>query len=140
MRPSRKQSGCCTLCGKEVFEVRARYPKDHPLAGEIRQVGIPLSIARRATLVLMSGCKATVTLCSSCTATPERLPELWTICVSANAQELEEDRRAAIGAHGLNDEQRTSGVEVVRRMVVDLPLAVLSVYRWEEIYDFAARS
>ena len=140
MLPSRKQAGCCTLCGKEVFEVLARWPSDHPLAGETRQVGSSLPIARRATLVLMSGCVTRITLCDSCDPTPDRLPELWTVCMQANAQELEDERRVSMGAGVLTEELRDKYTETTRKMVVDLPIAVLSIQRWEEVDEFAARS
>lgn len=138
MRPSRKQPGCCTLCGREVFGVRARYPNDHPLAGEVRQVGAPLPTARRVTLLLMSGRTTTVTLCSSCKPTPQRLSELWTVCTQANAQELEDERRAAIGAGAFTEEQRHACTAVVQGQVVDLPIAVLALHSWEEIHDLTA--
>lgn len=140
MPPSRKQAGCCTLCGKEVFEVRARYPSDHSLAGEVRQIGAPLSIAHRATILLMSGTLCNVTLCSSCKPTPANLPRLWTICMEANARELDPEYRAAIGASEHDERQRHIGVNTVRNTVVDLPIAVLEIHRWEEDDDFTARS
>jgi len=140
MRPSRKQVGCCTLCRKEVFEVRARWPKGHPLAGEVRKIGSPHPTARCCRLVLMSGTQCTVTLCNTCKPTPERLSELWTICMQAGAQELEDARQIAIEGRPIPEEQRAPYVSAVQQMVVDLPIAVLSIHRWEEDDEFAARS
>ena len=140
MRPSKKQVGCCTLCGKEVFEVRERWPRDHPLAGEVRRIGSPLPSARRASLVLMSGVITYVTLCSSCPPTPERLPELWDICMDAQAQDIDNERRAVIGARPIADFLRETYISNTVKMVVDLPIAVLSIYPWEEDDEFAART
>ena len=137
MRPSHKQVGCCTLCGKEVFEVKGRWPSSHPLAGEVKKIGGPLPTAYRATLVLMSGCKASVTLCGSCRPTPQRLPELWTICVSANAQELDLKRTEELGLPKRTEAQQDACVETLRQMVVDLPIAV-ELHRWEEDHDLTA--
>jgi hypothetical protein len=81
----------------------------------------------------MDGAKASVTLCSQCPPTPERLPALWTICVSANAQELENDRREAIGARALDEQHGQISREFICRMAADLPIFVLSVERMEEI-------
>lgn len=133
MLPSKKQTGCCTLCLKEVFEVRRRWPNDHPLAGEVCQVGDPLPGARRAMLVLMSGKQCSVTLCAECEPTPDRLPELWTICMQANAQEVDDERRVAVGALAHTDRQRIAATNAVQQMVVDLPIAVLSITPWEEV-------
>ena len=81
-----------------------------------------------------------VTVCAACGPTPRKLPELWRICGSANAQETEAERRAAVGYAEHTQEQYEICVESVRKMVVDLPIAVLSVHRWEEVDEFAARS
>ena len=140
MRPSRKQVGCCTLCMKEVFEVRERWPNDHPLAGEVCKIGAPLPSARCCRLVLLSGAQCTVTLCDRCKPTPDMLPELWTICGQANAQELDDDRRTSIGSSALESTLRERYTESVRKMVVDLPIAVLSIHRWEEDDEFARRT
>ena len=137
MRPSKKQVGCCTLCGKEVFEVKGRWPGGHPLAGEVNKIGKPLPTAYRATLVLMSGCQASITLCGSCRPTPQRLPELWTICVSANAQELDPERRAHMRLSKQTESQYGAYVETLRKMVVDLPIAV-ELHRWEDDHDLTA--
>jgi hypothetical protein len=140
MRPSRKQVGCCTLCGKEVFGVRARWPNDHPLAGEVRKIGKPLSSARCVRLLLMSGAQCTVTLCDRCHPTPERLPELWTVCCQANAQELEDERRTSKGSSPVEGVIREKCIDSVQQMVVDLPIAVLSIHPWEKDNEFTARS
>ena len=135
MHPSSKQIGCCTLCGKEVFEVKGRWPKDHPLAGEVRRVGAPFPAARRASLVLMSGARCSITLCDRCEPTPQRLPELWTVCMQANAQEVDDERRAAVGIREQTDRQREASISTVQQMVVDLPIAVLDVHPWEDDHD-----
>jgi hypothetical protein len=133
MRQTRKKFGCCTLCGREVFEILARWPKGHPLAGQVCQLGHPLPSARRATLVLMSGTIADVTLCDRCPPDPENLPALWKTCASANAQELDDEYREAIGVEPHNPQQHEAGVDNVRQMVADLPIAVLSVSPWGQL-------
>jgi hypothetical protein len=125
---------------KEVFEVHARWPDDHPLAGEVKTIGRPLPSARRATLLLMSGTICNITVCDSCPPTPENLSLLWTICMQANAQELEDERRDAIGSSPVEGFIRESYINTVQQMVVDLPIAVLTVQRWEKVDDFAART
>jgi hypothetical protein len=139
MLPSKKQVGCCTLCGREVFDVLARWPSDHPLAGEVRQIGAPFPSARCCRMVLMSGAQCTVTLCSTCKPTPDSLPKLWTICGQANAQEM--DRQFLVSGAKLTDHGHVEAlIESTRKVVVDLPIAVLSTHRWEEDDEFAARS
>jgi len=140
MLPSKKQVGCCTLCGKEVFEVKVRRPSGHPLAGEACAIGAPLPSARCCRLVLVSGSQCTVTLCDTCKPTPDRLPELWTICGQANAQEVDDERRAELGLPDRTPHQKEAEVRSVQQMVVDLPIAVLSIHRWEEDDEFARRT
>ena len=135
MLPSKKQVGCCTFCGKEVFEVLGRWPKDHPLSGEVRRVGDPSPTARRALLMLMSGAQCSITLCDQCEPTPERLPELWTVCMQANAQEVDDERRVAIGIREQTPRQREAAINTVQQMVVDLPIAVLDIHPWEDDHD-----
>jgi hypothetical protein len=125
---------------KEVFEVRARWPKSHPLAGEVRKIGNPLPSARCARMVLMSGAQCTVTFCDVCLPSPDRLPEFWEICMSANAQELDAERRTDVGLGEQSEDQHEACVDALQKMVVDLPIAVLSIHRWEEDDEFAART
>jgi hypothetical protein len=120
--------------------VHSRWPNNHPLAGEVRQVGKPLPTAHRAILLLLSGARCSITLCSSCVPTPDRLAELWKVCCIANAEETDSDRRDLLGLSDLDEVQQKSLVESVQKMVVDLPIAVLSNHRWEEDDEFTART
>ncbi|KPK68171.1 hypothetical protein AMJ82_08905 [candidate division TA06 bacterium SM23_40] len=141
MRPNKKKIGCCTLCGKEVFEILSRYPQDHPLAGEPRKLGKPLESARRVDLVLIGGSTASVTVCSSCEVSDKTLPRLWKICSDASGQEITEpDRRAAKGIRQLKEEQYHAVVASAIRIAADLPISILSNSSWKEIYDIAART
>jgi hypothetical protein len=140
MLPSSKKPGCCTLCGEEVFEVVARWPSDHPLHGEPRAVGKPFPSARRATLVLMSGTTCSITLCDTCQVTPENLPSVWRICLIANSQQIDEERRSVVCLYEHTDEEREACLNSLQKMVVDLPMAVLVIQKWEEVDEFSDRT
>lgn len=94
---------------------------------------MPLPSAVRVTLVLLSGKIVDVTVCNACEITPEKLPGLWRICCSANAQEVDPGRRRVLGGVELTPEQKEADIESISEMAGDFPVAVVSAMPWKEI-------
>lgn len=91
-----KKPGCCTLCEKEVFEVKQRFT-EAPLERWPRFVGRPAEEAMRLTFTLSDGSEADITFCRECAKTAhDRFDEIWRICT--DAAWFENENRAAFGA------------------------------------------
>ncbi len=70
-----KRLGCCTLCDKEVFEIKERFTGGD-VDGLAKTLGRPYEEARRITLVLIDGKHMALTFCGDCEVMPETLPEI----------------------------------------------------------------
>ena len=84
-----KWNGCCVLCDKEVFEIETRYVEAFVGPGSVflgrpKDIGKPLTVARRLTFRLSDNTDADITFCEDCaTGAADRLPEIWGRCLGA---------------------------------------------------------
>jgi hypothetical protein len=84
-----KKIGCCTSCGKEVYEITRRFPSDHPYAKEPMEVGKPINAITR-TLLLSDNSEMNLTYCPDCNVDYEKD---WQIVLDAWKREMSDDYR-----------------------------------------------
>lgn len=132
---TRKKLGCCSMCDAEVFEARTRYPPDHSLSKEIRQVGKCLDGAKRMTFVLANGSQTDFTFCNSCNPQPRHLPDLWKKTMAAMALQSDPAHRVAIGAGQLNSSQLAEMKRGLLKLANTPPLGVLYQQSWSEVQE-----
>jgi hypothetical protein len=94
-----KKPGCCTLCDKEVYEIKTRWTKGI-LEGEPRKVGRPTDDVRKLDYTLSDGTVMSLTFCRTCETEakkPENFPRIWQIVLEAFERELSPEFISAIG-------------------------------------------
>jgi len=118
-----KKIGCCTSCGKEVYEITKRFPSDHPYAKEPVSVGKPIDAVTR-TLLLTDGSTMDLTYCSECEV---NFSKDWRTVLNAWAREMTDEYRENIGLGKIeNKEPYRIWFE---KMLMILPIAVIGEKR-----------
>lgn len=137
---TRKITGCCTLCDKEVFEVITRWPRDenrqiqHPYVGEPRRLGVAHEDAWRLQFLLSGGSTMDLTFCGRCADEVEsNMPEIWRRCLGALGYEIEHD--LAIGVAPSSATHRFNRMAFHVKLASEVPLGVLSRWKWKDQVD-----
>jgi len=118
-----KKLGCCTSCGKEVYEILQRYASDHPYAREPRKVGKPIDAVKK-TFLLTDGSTMDLTYCPDCTV---NFSKDWRAVLDAWAREITDEYRLNVGLSVIED--KTKHNEWFKTMLKTLPIAVLGEKR-----------
>ena len=127
---NRKKTGCCTLCGQEMYEVSRRWPQGHPYASEARQVGRPKMPIIRQHFVQTNGKIAVFSFCDACFEhVHEKIVEIWAKALAAF--DYERRHRVAIGMQPLDQKQTEAQNAMLRELVAHPIVGVIATERIE---------
>lgn len=118
-----KKLGCCTACGKEVYEIKRRYPVDHPYAKEPIKLGKPIDVTIK-TLLLTDGSTMDLTYCNDCSVI---FSKDWRTVLDAWVREISDEYRKNTDQSIIEDKQKS--LEWLSEMIENLPLVVLGERR-----------
>lgn len=118
-----KKLGCCTSCGKEVYEILRRYPSDHPYAKEPTQVGKPIDAVKK-TLLLTDGSTMELTYCPDCEV---NFSKDWRTVLDAWARDMSDEYRSNIGVEPIKDIAKY--MQWFDKILMTLPIAVIGEKR-----------
>lgn len=114
-----KKLGCCTACGREVYEIVRRFPSDHAYAKEPIEVGKPIDAVIK-TLLLTDGSTMDLTYCPDCDVNFSRD---WRTVLDAWAREMSDEYRKNLGLNVIEDKEPY--LSWFRTMLGNLPIAVI---------------
>lgn len=118
-----KKIGCCTSCGKEVYEITRCFPSDHPYAKEPTEIGKSIDAVTK-TLLMTDGSTMDLTYCPDC---PVNFSKDYRTVLDAWAREIDDEYRKNVGLSKI--ENKKSYVEWFSKMLTNLPIAILGEKR-----------
>ena len=96
-----KKIGCCTSCGKEVYEILKRFPSDHPYAKEPKEVGNSINAVTK-TLILSNNSEMTLTYCPDCEVDFEKD---WQTVLDGWEREMSDEYRKNVGLSKIDNKK-----------------------------------
>ena len=88
-----KISGCCTVCDKPCFDIRARFAEHELYPGEPKQIGRPNDDALKISFFLLDGTIMHLTFCGKCaeSLSQEKYLDIWRKVIRSWERELKDE-------------------------------------------------
>jgi len=119
--------GRCTLCEKQIYDIKTVYPVGHPYAGEGRSIGKAMPDARVVTMILMDGAQCKITMCCGCLEESFSWAWVWRKLLRTWQLEGTDRYRALNNSPALSQEQKVSQSAWLQKMVFNVPVGTLII-------------
>lgn len=125
---------CCWLTGEEIFESKAVFPLDHPLAGHVIKIGKNLPGSYRVTLLLMDGTNTAVNIHERVIHdVKDRLVELWN---NMRERYIFQTENKNIYYHDYSDDKFKAEMKnTIKKIDNNPPIDVLGIDSWKSLTD-----